>query len=99
MGGRPRGTIKTAAEKAAARRARPSLQEAAQRNELELLEILERIARDEKQPANARISAILAVFDRGRGKPVQAVDANLTGQLIVLLVFPSRMEMIGEPCR
>ena len=71
LGGRPRGTIKTAAEKAAAKRARPSLQEAAQRNELELLEILERIARDEKQPqthASRRFwwSSIVAVASQSR---------------------------------
>jgi hypothetical protein len=53
LGGRPRGTKKTDAEKYAAKMARPSLQERCRQIENDILDILEAIARDTKIAANA----------------------------------------------
>jgi hypothetical protein len=63
-GGRPRGSVRgklPPEEYGARKQARKSLQERCQENELEHVAVLEMIAADPREPANARISAISVV--------------------------------------
>jgi hypothetical protein len=43
----------------------------------EAIDTLAAVIRDEKAPPTARISAAVALLDRGHGRPSQAVDINL----------------------
>jgi hypothetical protein len=96
-GGRPKETARgqlPPEEYEARKRARKSLQERCQQNELEFVETLEVIARDLTQPANARIGAIGMIFDRARGKAAQPHDGDGLGGPIVVTGVP---EPDGEP--
>ena len=50
--------------------------EAARERTLDALDTLATIMKDPKAPAAARISAAVALLDRGHGKPYQAVDVK-----------------------
>ena len=74
-GGRPRGSLRGTLppeEYEARKKARKGLQELCQRREEEHVGVLEAIAGNSEEPANARVSAISLLFDRGRGKAVQS---------------------------
>jgi Family of unknown function (DUF5681) len=70
-GGRPKNpqTIE-------ARRIILGVREAARELTLDALDTLATIMKDPKAPAAARISAALALLDRGHGRPFQAVDVK-----------------------
>ena len=53
-----------------------ALEEAARELTLDALDTLATIMKDPKAPAAARISAAVALLDRGHGKPYQAVDVK-----------------------
>ena len=85
-GGRPRGSLRGTLppeEYEARKKARKSLQELCQRREEEHVEVLEAIAENPEEPANARISPISLLFDRGRGKAVQPEQHSGSVVLVV----------------
>lgn len=71
-GGRPKkpATI-------AARRIFITVAAAARALTQEAIDTLAAVIRDEKAPPTARISAAVALLDRGHGRPSQAVDINV----------------------
>lgn len=88
LGGRPKGASAMHRSifqaRKAVEQAKISLAERCQQHELEYVEVLEGIVSDVKQPANARISAISLILDRGRGKAVQPElhGGNVTLQVV-----------------
>src|ERR1700730_18444564 len=86
-GGRPKGS-RSAAENAAIKRVRNSLQELCQRREEEHVAVLEAIAASPKEPANARIFPISLLFDRGIGKASQPEHHSSNVQLTVVTGVP-----------
>jgi len=65
--GRPKGSLN---------KATADLRSAAQEYTTASLKTLAGIMENEKQPAAARVSAAIAILDRGHGKPVQAIEAS-----------------------
>ncbi len=45
------------------------------------LKVLIGIAENEEAPHSSRVAAAVALLDRGYGKPTQAIDASLSGQI------------------
>lgn len=45
------------------------------------LQVLASIAENEEAPHSSRVAAAVALLDRGYGKPTQAIDASLSGQI------------------
>jgi hypothetical protein len=58
---------------------RATLIELAKVHTEEMLDLLVGIARS-KESASARVTAIIAVLDRGNGKPKEAVDLEVSGK-------------------
>lgn len=76
--GRPPGQKKTGGRKAGTpNKATASVKEAAQKFTDAALGTLAEIATDSEAPAAARVSASVALLDRGHGKPMQAVEVEV----------------------
>ena len=73
--GRPKGSV---TKHGAAKRA---IAEVAKGYGEEMLQVLVKIAKDDEQPASARVSAANAVIERGFGKPVQPQEHGITNTL------------------
>ena len=80
VSGNPGGRPKTP-QTIEVRRIILGVREAARELTLDALDTLATIMKDPKAPAAARISAAVALLDRGHGKPYQAVDVVDLGLL------------------
>jgi hypothetical protein len=54
----------------------PGLREAAKAKTVEALDVLAAVMRDDKAPPAARVSAAVAILDRGWGRPAQSVQVD-----------------------
>jgi hypothetical protein len=54
----------------------PELREAAKAKTVEALDVLAAVMRDDKAPPAARVSAAVAILDRGWGRPAQSVQVD-----------------------
>jgi Family of unknown function (DUF5681) len=61
------------------------VQDLARAHTPEAINTLAEIINDDKAPSAQRISAATALLDRGWGKPVQAVEANVGNKLEVII--------------
>lgn len=94
LGGRPKGltnldrTVSKARKRVAM--AKISLAERCQQIEIDGVDILERLFRDENQPGSVRLGAISQIHDRARGKPV--APQLVEGRMTIFTGVPSRDE-------
>jgi hypothetical protein len=100
VSGNPGGRPKTP-QTIEVRRIILGVREAARELTLDALDTLATIMKDPKAPAAARISAALALLDRGHGKPYQAVDVK-TGLIwdcsATRSFTPSTRSFLARPC-
>lgn len=76
-----------------------TLRELAREHTVEAIETLIAIAEDKTAPASARVSAAVAVLDRGYGKPAQTIadeDGNSLSWFDLLTNAQRRANMFGN---
>lgn len=83
----PKGTRIGGRQKGTPNKATADVKKAASAYTEEALETLASIMRERKQPAAARVSAAQALLDRAHGKPKQAIDATLDGEVGLSVVI------------
>jgi phage gp46-like protein len=77
--GRPTGAVN---------KATADIKEAAQEYSAQALQVLVDVATSSKSDA-ARVAAANAILDRAHGKPKQSVDAELTGNITIVVNKPA----------
>jgi len=62
----------------------------------EALDVLREIYRDQKAPKAARVSAAVAMLDRGLGKPVQAITGEGGGPILLSLLTDDELTKLEQ---
>ena len=79
--GRPKGKVSEA---------KRAIAEVAQEHAQDMLNVLVKIAKNDEQPASARVSAANAVIERGYGKPVTPIQDVSQDRLTLALIEISK---------
>jgi hypothetical protein len=75
------------------------LQEQARQWSGEALDALREIAINKDAPPSARVSAAVALLDRGYGKPLQAISASVTNEISAPHLHLQALEELAERAR
>ena len=72
------------------------IKELAQSYSKDMLKVLKKLVLDHKTPATARVTAAIAVLDRGFGKPGQQIDLNSTENEAFKLAQMARLAQLSD---
>lgn len=74
-----------------------TLTQLARAHTTEALQVLVDVATDKMAEPNHRVSAAVAILDRGWGKPKESVDAKVTGAAVPVIQFVRQPDPDPQP--